>query len=199
VIILDTPRLTLAEFNLDDLDRLAEIVSDPEAVRYIGDGEPASRAHARHWLERTLSNYSRSGFGYWRVSLRGRDELIGWCGPCSISVEDTTEIQLGYLLTPEYWGQGIATEAAIGAREHAFVHLGVERLIALIDRRNSGSKRVAAKIGMTYERDVIFSSSSSPLPRQLELYSVSASGEQPAEMFRLAGNGIHNSCESQET
>jgi [ribosomal protein S5]-alanine N-acetyltransferase len=174
VIILRTPRLALAEFNLDDLDRLAELVSDPEAVRYIGDGEPASRAHARHWLERTISHYSRSGFGYWRVSLRGKSELIGWCGPCPLTVEENAEIQLGYLLAPEYWGQGIATEAAIAAREHAFAFLGVERLIALIDRMNHRSKRVAAKVGMTYERDVAFSSSSNPLPRRLELHSMCA-------------------------
>ena len=108
------------------------------------------------------------------MSLRDRDELIGWCGPCPISVEATAEIQLGYLLTPEYWGLGIATEAATAAREHAFARLGVERLIALIDRKNHRSKRVAAKVGMTYERGVVFSSCSNPLPRPLELHSMSA-------------------------
>ena len=89
-------------------------------------------------------------------------------------VEESAEIQLGYLLTPEYWGQGIATEAAIAVREHVFAHLGVERLVALIDSGNHRSKRVAAKVGMTYERNVAFASSWKAVPRRLELHSVSA-------------------------
>lgn len=108
------------------------------------------------------------------MSLRDADEFIGWCGPSCIAVEETTEIQLGYLLDPEYWGQGIATEAAVAVREHAFAYLGVTRLIALIDSRNDRSKRVATKVGMSYERNVAFSSSWKPLPRRLELHSMSA-------------------------
>ncbi len=173
MIILETSRLILARFTLDDLDRLAELVSDPQTVRYIGDGKPAGYAHARHWLERTLANYARHGFGYWRVSLREEDEFIGWCGPCAITLEESVEIQLGYLLDPKHWGRGIATEAAVAAREHAFVHLGVTRLIALIDCANDRSKKVAANVGMTYERNVAFRSSWERVPRRLELHSMS--------------------------
>ena len=57
-----------------------------------------------------------------------------------------------------YWGKGLATEAAIATRDYAFARLGITRLISIIDPENVRSIRVAEKIGMQYEKDVVFQS-----------------------------------------
>jgi ribosomal-protein-alanine N-acetyltransferase len=71
-------------------------------------------------------------------------------------LEGRIEREVGYVLGREYWGRGYATEAATAMRDHALGSLGLRRLIALVDHGNEASKRVAAKLGMAYERDVGF-------------------------------------------
>lgn len=61
---------------------------------------------------------------------------------------------MAYLLASAHWGRGLATEAACAIAGYGFAALGVDRLIALIDEENEGSRRVATEIGMTVNGDV---------------------------------------------
>lgn len=63
-------------------------------------------------------------------------------------------MEVAYLLAKGFWGQGLATEAARGMRDHAFERLGLSRLICLIDRENRASIAVARRIGMAFEREI---------------------------------------------
>jgi RimJ/RimL family protein N-acetyltransferase len=65
------------------------------------------------------------------------------------------EVEIGYRLARSAWRQGYATEAARAVRDYAFFTLGIRRLIALIDPENLASVRVAEKIGMRYEKEVM--------------------------------------------
>jgi RimJ/RimL family protein N-acetyltransferase len=67
---------------------------------------------------------------------------------------DRAEVEIGWLLAREHWGDGYATEAAVAARDWAFTELGLPRLVSLILPGNDRSVRVAEKLGETYERDV---------------------------------------------
>jgi len=66
-----------------------------------------------------------------------------------VQSEDGTEI--GWRLAPEFWGQGLATEAASGALEHGFQTLGFQRVIATVQAANAASIRVIEKLGMQHE------------------------------------------------
>ena len=61
---------------------------------------------------------------------------------------------MAYQLRPEFWGRGLATEAAAACVAFGWDAASLARIVALIDPRNDASKRVAAKIGLTWERDV---------------------------------------------
>lgn len=63
--------------------------------------------------------------------------------------------ELGYRLLPEYWGQGLACEAVGAVVRHAFEKDGLRRLISLIDPENTASRRVAEKVGMRLEGEVM--------------------------------------------
>lgn len=83
-------------------------------------------------------------------------KTIGYCGLTHFSdIEGQPEIEVGYRLARAWWGQGFATEAARGVRNYAFHSLGLSRLVSLIEPSNTASLRVAAKLGMHREREVM--------------------------------------------
>jgi len=89
--------------------------------------------------------------------------VIGYCGLFFFpDVNGQSEVELGYRLAKSAWGQGYATESARAVRDYAFATLGLKRLIAMIDPSNLASIKVAQKIGMQYEKDVIFAGYTHP-------------------------------------
>jgi RimJ/RimL family protein N-acetyltransferase len=82
--------------------------------------------------------------------------VIGYCGLFAFpDINGRPEIEIGYRLERAAWGNGYATEAACAVRDYAFAILQIPRLIALIDPANVASIRVAEKIGMRYEQEVL--------------------------------------------
>ncbi len=152
--ILETDRLRLRPYRVDDADALFEILGDPHTMRFYP--QRFTREDADAWIQRQLDRYERDGFGLWAMELRTTGEFIGNCGPAVQEVEGQREVELGWHVHRRHWGQGLATEAAAACREHAFERLGVDRLIALVRPENRPSARVAEKIGMRVERTAEF-------------------------------------------
>ena len=147
--VLETERLVLRRMEMSDADNLMGIFSDPVAMRYY----PAtkSRDEAEAWVRWTLDSYKIHGFGLWVAILKETGEFAGQCGLTVQTVEGKEEVEIGYLFLRRFWGRGLATEAAIAARDHGFA-LGYRRLISIIDPRNLPSRRVAERTGLTLER-----------------------------------------------
>ncbi len=141
---------------LGDLDAYTRLFADPEVVRFIADGTTADAAETAEWLTRSMHRNDHEGFDRRSVVLADDGSLIGWCGIAVWDIEGAIERELGYVLARERWGRGYATEAATAMRDHARSVPGETRLISLIHRDNEASKRVARKLGMTYERDAEF-------------------------------------------
>ena len=154
MIIVETERLLLRQFDLADIDSLMGVLGDAEVMRF-GDGDQ-TREQVQAWLQTCLENYQRRGFGPYAVIERSREDLIGYCGLYYFEdVNGQAEIEIGYRLKRTVWGHGYATEAARAVRDFAFHSLHIKRLVALIDPDNVSSIRVAEKIGMNYESDVM--------------------------------------------
>jgi [ribosomal protein S5]-alanine N-acetyltransferase len=151
--IIETPRLILREFSPDGADALARVLSDPETMRFYP--APLDRAGVEEWIARNLRRYAKDGHGLWAMALRTNGELIGDCGLTVQGVDSTNEIEIGYHVRRDHWGQGLATEAARACRDYAFAHLPVDHLISLIRPENLPSRRVAEKNGMTIWKQVI--------------------------------------------
>jgi len=152
VTILETPRLLLRAQTLEDTDALARILSDPETMRYYR--APYDRAGVEQWIERSRQRYKNDGVGLWAMILKSTNELIGDCGITRQEVNGEYFYEIGYHLRRDYWGQGLATEAAIACREWGFRHLKTDRLISIIRPENLPSRRVAERNGMTIWREV---------------------------------------------
>jgi ribosomal-protein-alanine N-acetyltransferase len=150
--ILETIRLRLREFTIEDADALALVLSDPETMRYYP--APCDRAGVEQWIERNRRRYQQDGVGLWAMELKRTqdvktEEMIGDCGIVRQHVKGERRYEIGYHLRRDFWGQGLATEAAIACRDWAFAHLKTERLISLIRPENLPSRRVAERTGMT--------------------------------------------------
>jgi RimJ/RimL family protein N-acetyltransferase len=156
MVIADSERVFLRHFHVADLDAMTEVFGDPEVMRF-GRG-PQSREWVQRWLRGCLEDYYQKwGFGLWAVGHKADRRVIGFCGLTRFDdIDGRPEIELGYRLARAYWRQGLATEAARAARDHAFGALVLPRLVAAIDPANVRSIRVAEKTGLRYEKDVIF-------------------------------------------
>ena len=139
-----------------DSKPLQRIFGDAEVMRF-GDGVQ-TRAWVESWLRTCIQeHYPAWGFGPYAVIEQHKQELIGYCGLFFFpDVAGQPEIELGYRFVHASWGQGYATEAARAVRDFAFASLGLKRLIAMIDPSNTASIRVAEKLGMCYEKEVLF-------------------------------------------
>ena len=153
--IATTERLTLRHFHLLDAEPMYQVFGDPEVMRF-GDGVRTIE-WVQDWLRTCLERYYQTwGFGPYAVVEKHSQNLIGYCGLFYFpDINGQPEVEIGYRLARAAWGQGYATEAAHAVRDFAFQTLGIKRLIAIIDPANAASIRVAEKIGMHYEKDVM--------------------------------------------
>ena len=151
--MLETERLLLRPMTIDDIDPLLRVFTDPAVMQSFG-GQLFDREQMEQWVRRNLSHQDRHGYGLFSVVLREDGVIVGDCGLEHMDIDGVAEVEVGYDFRSDYWGRGLATEAATAVRDHAFHDLGVERLISLIRPDNSASCRVAEKIGMVHERDL---------------------------------------------
>ncbi len=151
--VFETPRLLLRQFTPDDVDDLAAMYADSAVMSFLGG--PRSYETTQQHIERIVQNYQEYGFGLWAVIHKGDRQLMGRCGLIPQTIEGKGEVEIGYLLARAYWGQGLATEAAAAIRDYGFSTVGCDRLISLIDPHNLASQKVALRVGLTYEKDVI--------------------------------------------
>jgi hypothetical protein len=156
MFILTTERLLLRHFHILDSGPMFHVFGDAEVMRF-SDGVQ-TKEWVQAWLCTCLERYYQTwGFGPYAVVERSSREVIGYCGLFFFpDVGGRSEVEIGYRLRRSAWGQGYATEAARAVRDFAFGTLGRKRLIAMIDPANVASIRVAEKIGMHYEKKVMF-------------------------------------------
>ena len=162
---LETERLVLRAPVPQDAEPLAPMYSDPEVMRYLGDGRTLTREETERSVRRMIESWKADGFGLFTTLRKEDDAVIGRVGlivwnpetwqTTRLSAEGPKELEVGYTIGRPYWGNGFATEAAAASRDFAIQELRARRLIALIIHGNSASENVARKLGLEYERDVL--------------------------------------------
>ena len=153
-IILETKRLILRHQVIEDLDALWALYCNPNITKYIPDA-PSTRAEAREELEWHMHGHPRHPeLGLWATIHKETGKFIGRCGLLPWDIEGVHEVEVAYTIAQEYWGRGLASEAAQGILKYGFEQLNLARLICLIEPENIASQRVAEKMGMSLEKKV---------------------------------------------
>jgi RimJ/RimL family protein N-acetyltransferase len=148
-VILETARLRLREIVPEDLDFLADLLGDPDVMRFYPN--TLDRAGTARWLERQLGRYERDGHGFWIVEDRKAGQSVGQVGLLNQQLDDGIHPEVAYLIHAPYQRQGYATEAALAVRDHAFQALDKSYVVSFIRPENRPSRKVARKLGMKPE------------------------------------------------
>ncbi len=146
-IFLETKRLTLRRYEVDDLDRLDQLNSDAEVMRYIGDGSLRTREQTKAGIVRAQRIYEMfPGLGFWIAEGKPKRNFIGVFA--LIYIPKTVEVEVGYRLDKSAWGHGFATEGASALVQYGFNTVGLNRIVGLTHAENDPSKRVLMKAGL---------------------------------------------------
>ena len=144
--MIETERLLLREYTIDDHDALYEIMSDPETMQHYP--APFDEERTGHWIEWNLENYAKYGFGLWAVVLKETGEFIGDCGITLQNIDGEMLPEIGYHIHKKYWRRGFAKEAAKAVRDWAFLNTKYNALYSYMKYTNEGSRRTAMANGM---------------------------------------------------
>jgi RimJ/RimL family protein N-acetyltransferase len=158
LVVLETARLSLRQFEAGDPGLLFDLDSDPEVMRFIsnGIGTPLSQIE-QEILPRILSYYLRSPpQGCWAAHLRDTGEFVGWFHLRTDRIEPE-EMELGYRLKRAVWGQGLATEGSSALVEKGFRDWGHGKISARTLVGNLASRRVMEKCGLKFEKEFVYS------------------------------------------
>jgi RimJ/RimL family protein N-acetyltransferase len=144
---LQTLRLDFREFVAADAPEIWRLDRDPDVMRYIGDGKPSTRAQVAARIRLVPRVYRLyPGLGTWRASRRDTGAFVGWFSLKYIP--DTVEVEVGYRLLREAWGQGLATEGARELVRYGFDTVGLYRIIGITHPDNVASQNVLMKCGL---------------------------------------------------
>lgn len=147
---LTTARLEIRPMKWSDADDMFAYAHRPDVTRYLLWRPHPNLDYTRQYLAYITTRYRTGDYYDWALTLRENGQMIGTCGFTRIEpAHDLGEI--GYVLNPDYWGQGLATEAVREILRFGFETLRLHRIEARYMVGNDASRRVMEKCGMTFE------------------------------------------------
>ncbi|WP_079710304.1 GNAT family N-acetyltransferase [Paraliobacillus ryukyuensis] len=153
---LNAPRIQFRPYTDDDFDYLFSMLSDPKMMRYIGDGQTKHRAGTMQFLKWIYHTYhTGTDLGLMLLEEKESHQPIGHAGLVPQTIDGVNEIEIGYWISRAHWGMGYATEAASALLDYGRTRMENERFIALIQPGNVASRKVAGKLGMTLDKEIV--------------------------------------------
>ena len=143
---IETNRLILRDYTMDDYEALYEIMSDPETMQHYP--KPFDEEKVRSWIQWNLDNYQKYGFGLWAVTLKETDEFIGDCGITLQNIDGEMLPEIGYHIHKAHWRKGYGSEAAKAVRNWVFQHTKYNAVYSYMKYTNEASCRTAMANGM---------------------------------------------------
>jgi [ribosomal protein S5]-alanine N-acetyltransferase len=148
--VLETERFLLRAVISDDVADIFRIMSDPRVTRYFGALPMASPDEAQQRVQAIQTAFQEHAGVRWAIANRANGQLIGTGGFWRL-IKPHYRAEVGYELAPEWWGQGVMTEALGAMLDFGFTRMGLHSVEAQIHPANSGSRRVLEKLGFVQE------------------------------------------------
>lgn len=147
---IETPRLILREFELDDVEDFYEYARNPQVGPNAGWSPHRSLSESEAILNMFLRNND-----VWAIVYKNNNKVIGSIGLHADLLRSTLKTVesrcLGYALSYNYWGLGLATEAVKALQKHAFENMGLDLISVDHYPSNKRSMRVIEKCGFKFE------------------------------------------------
>jgi RimJ/RimL family protein N-acetyltransferase len=154
--MIETPRLRLRNWREEDIEPFIRHTNTGPVMRWLG-GERTSGDLERAVRERFMAWQEARGFTFWAVERRTDGELLGFCG-LKLSDDEGSpvegDMEVGWRLREDAWGQGYAKESAIASLDFAFGRLRAPHVVALTVAGNVASWGLMERLGMTRRPDL---------------------------------------------
>jgi len=151
---LESNRLLLRRIIETDVDEIFELRSNPETMKFIPRPLAKTKEDALEHLETIDKNIENNKGINWAITLKGNPKLIGIIGHYRLQPENH-RCEIGYMILPQYNGQGIVSEAIKLVLEYGFDDLQMHSIEAVIDPENRASERVLQKNGFVKEAHIL--------------------------------------------
>jgi RimJ/RimL family protein N-acetyltransferase len=151
--ILETDRLTVRHFTLDDAPFILRLLNEPSFIEYIADRGVRTLEQAVGYLaDGPLKSYEENGFGLYMVALRETGEPAGMCGLLKRDALDHPDV--GYAFLPEFWSRGLAYESVRAVIGYGRRELGMGTILAIVSPGNAPSIGLLQKLGFAFTHHV---------------------------------------------
>ena len=151
---LETKRLLLRRVSNDDVNEILELRGNPETMKYIPRPLATTKDEALAHIKMINDKIEANEGINWAITIKGNSKLIGVIGHYRIQPENH-RCEIGYMILPQYNGQGIVTEAVKVVLEYGFDDLKMHSIEGIIDPNNIASERVLLKNGFAKEAHIL--------------------------------------------
>ena len=148
--VIETKRLILRQFTVNDIIDFYNIYSDPLAMKYFGKLPYTMQEEAEITVVNIIDAFRNNEGIRWAITLKPSDKLIGSGGFWKL-IKSHFRAEIGYDLLPEYWQKGIMTEAISAMNDFAFNEMNLHSIEANVDPENTGSVKLLEKCGFIRE------------------------------------------------
>ena len=151
--ILNTERLVISKFTLNEASFIIELMNDKDWIQNIGDRGVRTLDDAENYIKnKFFASYDKYGFGFYVITLKSTKERIGTVG--LIDRDGIEGVEIGYGMLPAFRGKGYAIEAAQAIVNHAQNTFQINKIVAIVNPNNKGSIHLLEKLGLRYEKMV---------------------------------------------
>ncbi|UQW96263.1 GNAT family N-acetyltransferase [Rummeliibacillus sp. G93] len=154
--MLESKRTILVKYTEDEMGYLEKLLSNPNMVKYIGNGKVRSREQTQIFFNWIVDQYNiNENYGLKIIKDKTSSKNIGHAGLVPQIVEGKEFVEVGYWIEENYWGKGYASEIAQSLITFGLQVLKLPEIIALIQKENIASEKVALKNGMKKEKEIM--------------------------------------------
>ena len=154
-IRIETERLVLRSWRAEDVDDFLIVNSDPAVMAMLGPAMDRDQVAAT--IVRMQGIEAEHGHCFWAMVRAQDDRVIGWCGAIRGTAGPVMgQLEIGWRLARDCWGQGYATEAAAATLGWLFANRADAAAWAITTPANRGSRAVMERLGMTYLPELDF-------------------------------------------
>ena len=147
---IETENLVLRPFKDEDVDDYFGVLDSPEVRRWLHIPESLDRSDAWQQMAWFLGQWELRGTGHWALEEKNSGQFVGRAGLHRPERHDWPGVEVGWVLHPDYWGKGYATEAGAAAVRYGFEEFQVDKLFSCILPENHRSQAVAKRLGFEF-------------------------------------------------
>lgn len=152
---IETERLVLRTFIVEDHTALQAILGDKEVMRYSLHGA-LNEKQIKAFIQQEIDVFKEKGMSILAVVDKAHSRLVGYCGVHWLNIDGEILPELTYRFATKYWGLGFATEAAFAVKKYSMQKKKLLDLVSIIDPENFRSIRVAEKLGASIWKETLF-------------------------------------------